>query len=60
MELAYRLGGPPMTWARMWGGVGLDLGRVKRAAGGGMDMGLVLGDEFIKETQLQVLVGDGV
>ena len=50
-----------MTWARMWGGVGLDLGRVKRAAGGGgMDMGLVLGDEFIKETQLQVLVEDGV
>ena len=51
-----------MTWARMWGGVGLDLGRVKRAAGEGrgVDMGLVLGDEFIKETQLQVLVEDGV
>ena len=48
-----------MTWARMWGGVGLDLGRVKRAVGE-MDMGLVLGDEFIKETQLQVLVEDGV
>ena len=27
---------------------------------GGVDMGLVLGDEFIKETQLQVLVEDGV
>ena len=52
-----------MTWARMWGGVGLDLGRVKSKGGwggGGMDMGLVLGDEFIKETQLQVLVEDGV
>ena len=49
-----------MTWARMWGGVGLDLGRVKRAGGWGMDMGLVLGDEFIKETQLHVLVEDGV
>ena len=28
--------------------------------GGGVDMGLVLGDEFIMETQLQVLVEDGV
>ena len=32
----------------------------KSGRGGGMDMGLMLGDEFIKETQLQVLVEDGV
>ena len=58
MELA--AGWPSYDLGQDVGRGGIRFRESKKSGRGGMDMGLMLGDEFIKETQLQVLVEDGV